>query len=241
MRHTEDSTHATSSALPGAGPVRWTLVPPHGSAPERAPWRPNPEQEEIAGLPAGCGPRLVLGGPGTGRTRVLVELAARRIGGGLDPDRLLVLTPSRLSAARLRDDLTAAVSATMSSPPVRAWQSYAFDLLRRAQNQGLLPGVAHGPKLLSGPEQDVLIGELMAGHAAGFGAPVVWPPDLREALATRGFRQEVRELFDRMSEYDLAPDDLRRLARRLERPDWAAAATMQAEYQAVRRLRMPES
>ncbi|TDL39534.1 ATP-dependent helicase [Kocuria rosea] len=241
MRHTEDSTHATSSALPGAGPVRWTLVPPHGSAPERAPWRPSPEQEEIAGLPAGCGPRLVLGGPGTGRTRVLVELAARRIGGGLDPDRLLVLTPSRLSAARLRDDLTAAVSATMSSPPVRAWQSYAFDLLRRAQNQGLLPGVVHGPKLLSGPEQDVLIGELMAGHAAGFGAPVVWPPDLREALATRGFRQEVRELFDRMSEYDLAPDDLRRLARRLERPDWAAAATMQAEYQAVRRLRMPES
>ncbi|MFE7630536.1 ATP-dependent helicase [Kocuria sp. NPDC057446] len=241
MRHSEDSTHATSSVAPAAGPVRWNLVPPHGSAPERAPWRPGAEQEEIVGLRAGCGPRLVLGGPGTGRTRVLVELAARRIGDGLDPDRLLVLTPSRLSAARLRDDLTAAVSATMSSPPVRAWQSYAFDLLRRAQNQGLLPGVAHGPKLLSGPEQDVLIGELMAGHAAGVGAPVVWPPDLREAMSTRGFRQEVRELFDRMSEYDLAPDDLRGLARRLQRPDWVAAATMQAEYQAVRRLRMPES
>ncbi|WP_424347597.1 ATP-dependent helicase [Kocuria sp. CH-021] len=239
MRHTEDSTPATSSAVPGA--VRWNLVPPNGSAPERTAWRPGPEQEEIAALPAGCGPRLVLGGPGTGRTRVLVELAARRIGHGLDPDRLLVLTPSRLAAARLRDDLTAAVAATMSSPPVRAWQSYAFDLLRRAQNEGLLPGVAHGPKLLSGPEQDVLIGELMAGHAAGLGAAVVWPPDLREALGTRGFRQEVRELFDRMSEYDLAPDDLRALARRLERPDWAAAATVRAEYLAVRRLRMPES
>ncbi|WP_298583737.1 ATP-dependent DNA helicase [uncultured Kocuria sp.] len=241
MRHSEDSTPVTSSVAPGAGPVRWNLVPPHGSAPERTAWRPGPEQEEIAGLPAGCGPRLVLGGPGTGRTRVLVELAARRIGHGLDPDRLLVLTPSRLAAARLRDDLTAAVAATMSSPPVRAWQSYAFDLLRRAQNEGLLPGVAHGPKLLSGPEQDVLIGELMAGHAAGFGAAVVWPPDLLEALGTRGFRQEVRELFDRMSEYDLAPDDLRALARRLERPDWAAAATLRAEYLAVRRLRMPEA
>ncbi|MFF0988392.1 ATP-dependent helicase [Kocuria nitroreducens] len=241
MRHSEDCIHAPSHVAPGAGPVRWSLVPPHGSEPQRTPWRPCDQQEEIAGLPAGCGPRLVLGGPGTGRTRVLVELAARRIGDGLDPDRLLVLTPSRLSASRLRDDLTAAVSATMSSPPVRAWQAYAFDLLRRGQNQGLLPGVAHGPKLLSGPEQDVLIGELMAGHAAGFGASVVWPPDLREALATRGFRQQVRELFDRMSEYDLAPDDLRRLARRLGRPDWAAAATMQAEYQAVRRLRMPES
>ncbi|MFI7584259.1 ATP-dependent helicase [Kocuria sp. M1N1S27] len=241
MRHSQDSPPTPSPVAPGTGPVRWNLVPPHGSGPERTPWRPSAEQEEIAGLPAGCGPRLVLGGPGTGRSRVLVELAARRIAQGLDPDRLLVLTPSRLSAARLRDDLTAAVAATMSSPPVRAWQSYAFDLLRRAQNEGLLPGVAHGPKLLSGPEQDVLIGELMAGHAAGVGAAVVWPPDLREALGTRGFRQEVRELFDRMSEYDLDPDDLRVLARRLDRPDWAAAATMRAEYQAVRRLRMPEA
>ncbi|MEX5294228.1 ATP-dependent DNA helicase [Kocuria sp. CPCC 205268] len=241
MRHSEHGTPTTSTVPPGAGPVRWSLVPPAGSAPGRTAWRPSPGQEEIAGLPAGCGPRLVLGGPGTGRTRVLVELAARRIRDGLDPDRLLVLTPSRLAASRLRDDLTAAVEATMSSPPVRAWQSYAFDLLRRAQNEGLLPGVVHGPKLLSGPEQDVLIGELMAGHAAGFGAPVVWPPDLREALGTRGFRQEVRELFDRMSEYDLAPEDLRVLARRLERPDWAAAATVRAEYLAVRRLRMPES
>jgi superfamily I DNA/RNA helicase/RecB family exonuclease len=172
---------------------------------------------------------------------VLVELAARRIREGLDPDRLLVLTPSRLSAARLRDDLTATVSATMSSPPVRAWQSYAFDLLRRAQNEGLLEGVTRAPKLLSGPEQDVLIGELMAGHAAGEGAAVVWPPDLQEALGTRGFRQEVREVFDRMSEYDLAPAGLRALAARLDRPDWTAAAAVRAEYQAVRRLRMPES
>ncbi|MFI7483337.1 ATP-dependent helicase [Kocuria sp. M1R5S2] len=235
-------TQETIPAAPhGAGHVRWTLVPPRAGAPAQGPWRPTPEQADVAGLPAGCGPRLVLGGPGTGRTRVLVELAARRIAGGLDPDRLLVLTPSRISAARVRDDLTGAVCATMSSPPVRAWQSYAFDLLRRARNEELLPGVAQSPKLLSGPEQDVLIGELMAGHAQGEGAPVVWPADLREALGTRGFRQEVRELFDRMSEYDLAPQELRDLARRLRRDDWAAAAVMRAEYLAVRRLRMPES
>lgn len=241
MRHTEDTTRTTTAPAPGPGPVRWSLAPPTGSAGGRNPWRPTPEQEEVVGLRPGCGPRLVLGGPGTGRTRALVELAARRIGEGLDPDRLLVLTPSRRSAARLRDELTATVAATMSSPPVRAWQSYALDLLRRAQNEGLLPGVGQAPKLLSGPEQDVLIGELMAGHAAGEGAAVVWPPELREALGTRGFRQEVRELFDRMSEYDLAPDGLRGLARQLGRADWSAAAGMRAEYQAVRRLRMPES
>ncbi|MHC5558219.1 ATP-dependent helicase [Kocuria sp. U4B] len=241
MRQTEHPTPPTAPTGTGAGPVRWSLVPPRGAGEERTRWRPTPEQEEVVALRAGCGPRLVVGGPGTGRTRVLVELAARRIREGLDPDRLLVLTPSRLSAARLRDELTATVSATMSSPPVRAWQSYAFDLLRRAQNEGLLAGVAQSPKLLSGPEQDVLIGELMAGHAVGEGAAVAWPPDLREALGTRGFRQEVREVFDRMSEYDLAPDDLRALARRLGRPDWAAAAAVRAEYQAVRRLRMPEA
>ncbi|MCD1145762.1 ATP-dependent helicase [Kocuria sp. LUK] len=245
MHRTERTAPRTGPAAPHApgdgGSVRWTLVPPPGTEQARPPWRPTADQAAVTALGPGCGPRLVVGGPGTGRSRVLVELAARRIRDGLDPDRLLVLTPSRLSAARVRDDLTAAVAATMSSPPVRAWQSYAFDLLRRARNEGLLPGVDRAPKLLSGPEQDVLVAELMAGHALGEGAAVVWPRDLQEAVGTRGFRQEVREVFDRMSEHDLAPEQLRRLGRAMDRPDWAAAAALRAEYQAVRRLRMPEA
>ncbi|MDO5617151.1 ATP-dependent helicase [Kocuria sp.] len=199
------------------------------------------EQRTIADLKSGCGPVMVWGAPGTGRTTAVLALAARRLAAGMSSENLLVLTPSRASAARFRDQLAATAGATISTPPVRAWQAYAFDLLRRAHLRGLLPGVENPPKLLSGPEQDVLIRELMDGQARGLGAAVVWPPSLGEAVATRGFRAEIRELFDRMSEHDISPDQLRQLGKELGRPEWAVAARFREEYQAVRRLRMPET
>ncbi|WP_144793168.1 UrvD/REP family ATP-dependent DNA helicase [Kocuria palustris] len=201
----------------------------------------DPRQREIAQLGPGSGPRFVLGAPGTGRTTALLALAARQLREGLPADRLLVLSPSRASAARARDALTATAATTMSSPPVRAWQAYAFDLLRRAQAEGLLPGVSEAPQLMSGPEQDVLIKELLDGHRRGHGAAVVWPPDLSEAVGTRGFRHEIRDLFDRVSEHGLSPDGLEELGRSMDRPDWVAAAALRREYLRVRRLRMPEA
>src|SRR3954467_8178 len=38
------------------------------------------------------GPLLVIGGPGTGKTTMLVEAVAARIASGVDPERILVLT-----------------------------------------------------------------------------------------------------------------------------------------------------
>lgn len=201
----------------------------------------DPEQRRIVALSAGCGPTMVWGGPGTGRTTAVLWLAVQRLRGGMSSENLLVLTPSRASAARFRDALATVAGATMSTPPVRAWQAYAFDVLRRAHVRGLLPGVVNPPKLLSGPEQDVLIRELMEGHAQGVGAAVVWPPNLGEAVGTRGFRGEMRELFDRLSEHDISPQRLQQLAGELGRPEWAVAARFREEYQAVRRLRMPEA
>lgn len=199
------------------------------------------QQQVIAGLGAGTGPVMVWGGPGSGRTTAVVSLAARRLEAGLGSENVLILTPSRVSAARTREQLAKISGATLSVSPVRAWQAYAFDLLQRAHRQGLLPGVEHPPKLLSGPEQDVVIRELMDGHARGLGSGVVWPPELGQAVGTRGFRSQMRDLFDRLSEHDMSPDQLRSLARQLHRPHWEAVACFREEYQAVRRLRMPET
>ncbi|KAA9395564.1 ATP-dependent helicase [Kocuria coralli] len=233
---------ALAAVLPEGRRGRWSISAPESlGARLPAVQQLDDGQLTVAGLDPGCGPHLVLGAPGTGRTTAVLHLAVRRLREGLDPDRLLILTPSRSSAARVRDALTGAAAMTMSTPPVRAWQAYAFDLLRRAHLQGLLPGVENPPKLLSGPEQDVLIRELLEGHAHGVGSGLVWPEDLREAVTTRGFRREIRELFDRMSEHLLTPEDLDRLGARLNRPDWRAAAILRREYQAVRRLRMPEA
>lgn len=220
----------------------WRIVAPERAALTLPPLAAlDPAQREVAQLERGCGPRLVRGAPGTGRTTALLSLAARRMRQGLPADRMLVLTPSRAAAARARDTLTATAATTMSTPPVRAWQAYAFDLLRRAQAQGLLPGVSLPPKLLSGPEQDVLLKELMQGHLQGHGAPVVWPPELSEAVGTRGFRHEIRDLFDRLSEHGLTPEDLAALGERMGRPDWVTASVLRREYLQVRRLRMPEA
>lgn len=181
--------------------------------------------------------QLLTGIPGTGKTHHLTERALRYLTDGLDPARLLILAPTRTAATRMRDTIAAASDRSLSVAPTRAWAAYAFDLLKRAQTRGLLTGVEGNLKLLSGPEQDVIIGELLANHAAGIAPGPAWPDSLREALPTRGFRHEIRDFFDRMAEYDLTAEDVQALARDYNQPVWAALAQLHTEYRAVRALR----
>lgn len=181
--------------------------------------------------------QLLTGIPGTGKTHHLTERALRYLTDGLDPARLLILAPTRTAATRMRDTIAASSDRSLSVAPTRAWAAYAFDLLKRAQTRGLLTGVEGNLKLLSGPEQDVIIGELLANHAEGIAPGPAWPDSLREALPTRGFRHEIRDFFDRMAEYDLTAEDVQALARDYNRPVWAALAQLHTEYRAVRALR----
>lgn len=181
--------------------------------------------------------QLLTGIPGTGKTHHLTERALRYLSDGRDPARLLILAPTRTAATRMRDTIAAASDRSLSVAPTRAWAAYAFDLLKRAQTRGLLTGVEGNLKLLSGPEQDVVIGELLANHAEGIAPGPAWPDSLRDALPTRGFRHEIRDFFDRMAEYDLTAEDVQALARDYNRPVWAALAQLHTEYRAVRALR----
>jgi superfamily I DNA/RNA helicase len=191
-------------------------------------------------VPRGAGPVLVPGAPGTGKSTVLIEAAIRRVEAeGVDPERILILAPGRLAADTLRDRFTARLNRSLSTTPARTWAAYAFDLIRRAKAEGLLP-LSKAPRLLSGPEQDLIIKELLEGHALpGLGLP--WPDDLTAALPTRGFRHEVRQLFDRITETGRTAEDLAGLGRACGRPDWIAAAALYAEYRDVLDLRMPEA
>ncbi len=200
----------------------------------------SPDQLGAVEVPPGSGPVLVPGAPGTGKSTVLVEAAVRRtLRDGLDPERMLILAPGRLAADTLRDRFTARLDRSLSTTPARTWASYAFDLIRRAKAEGLLP-LPRQPKLLSGPEQDLIIKELLEGHALP-GLELPWPEDLDAALQTRGFRQEVRQLFDRIIESGRTAEDLVALARQCNRPDWIPAAALYSEYRDVLDLRMPEA
>lgn len=223
-------------AVPGQTGLR--LLPPrtqHSAVPVL-----SPDQRDAVDVAHGSGPVLVPGAPGTGKSTVLVEAAVRRAQrDGLDPERMLILAPGRLAADALRDRFTARLDRSLSTTPARTWASYAFDLIRRAKAEGILP-LPRAPKLLSGPEQDLIIKELLEGHAQP-GLELPWPEDLAAALQTRGFRQEVRQLFDRIIESGRTAQDLAALAQRCGRPDWTAAAALYAEYRDVLDLRMPES
>ncbi|WBB49249.1 PD-(D/E)XK nuclease family protein [Verrucosispora sp. WMMA2044] len=216
------------------------------AAPEQAPpghagpGLVDPRQAEVVAHTAG--PMLVLGGPGTGKTWTLVEAVAARVAEGVDPERILVLTFSRRGAADLRHRIEARIAATgqrvLREPLVRTFPAYAFGLLRRAAAERGEPS----PRLLTGPEQDLIIRELLDVVGAEPDGepdddPVGWPADLRPALGTRAFAAQLRDLLMRAAERGVGPVELARLGERLGRADWPAAARFLRQYVAVLALR----
>lgn len=74
------------------------------------------------------GSRRVFGGPGTGKTTLLIEtLAALVERDGRDSVR--VVTASRQSATRLRDDLSLRIAEPTRGPLARSISSFAYDIV----------------------------------------------------------------------------------------------------------------
>lgn len=175
------------------------------------------------------GPLLVLAGPGTGKTTTLVEAVASRVERGADPERLLVLTFSRKAAVELRDRMAVRLGGARA-PQATTFHSYCYAVVRAHQDADLF---AEPLRLLSGPEQDVAVRDLLAGQLdleREGRAGARWPAELRACLTTRGFADEVRAVLARSRELGLGPDALADFARRTGRPDWGAAAAFLAEY-----------
>ncbi|MGW1804423.1 ATP-dependent helicase [Streptomyces sp. NPDC002078] len=207
----------------GRGAYRLVRTPPATMDPPRL------DAAQRAVVDHSTGPLLVLAGPGTGKTTTLVESVAARIARGADPERILVLTFSRKAAVDLRDRMALRIGAARA-PRATTFHSYCYALVRAHQDSGLF---TEPLRLLSGPEQDVTVRELLAGQPElqrlGL-AHVRWPDELRACLTTRGFADEVRAVLARSRELGLGPGALDAFARRIGRPDWRAAAAFLAEY-----------
>jgi superfamily I DNA/RNA helicase/RecB family exonuclease len=212
------------SAAPRPAPSPYRLL--RAAPPAARPLVPDAAQQAVLdhGAAAGSGPLLVLAGPGTGKTTTLVELVARRVEAGLRADQVLVLTFSRKAAGELRDRITARLGAPTTGPSAWTFHAFCYALLREHA-----PPDPYGTpvRLLSGPEQDVALRELLRGTLE-LGRS--WPERLRPAVATRGFAEEVRGLLSRSREVGLDPDQLGALAVREGRDDWGAMAAFFGEY-----------
>ena len=176
-------------------------------------------------------PTLVLGGPGTGKTTVAIEHSLARIRGGLDPKHLLVLTYGRERAAFLRDEIAVRGEGITREPIARTIHAFCYGVLRR---HALENGMGE-PVLLSGPEQDATIRELLEGDAQeGFTS---WPKSLEKALTKRAFARELRDLLSRATERNLSPSELRQLGEEMGREEWIAAAAFYERYRGIFALR----
>lgn len=186
---------------------------------------PDQVQERVAAHRTG--PLRVLAGPGTGKTTTLVEAAVRRIAEGADPSSVLVLTFGRRAASDLRDRISLRAGRTLREPLARSFPSFAFGLLRRmASVRGW-----ERPRLLSGPEQDMVIRELLEGDLED--DPARWPRRLHEALHTNGVAGEMRDLLMRCAERGVSAARLREWGERYGRDDWVAGARFMTQYAGV--------
>ncbi len=195
----------------------------------------DPVQERIASRPPLGRPLLVVGAPGTGKTTTAVAALIGRLARDAahgDGGAHVLLAPSRRAAARCRRAVADWQRAR--GPHATRWlavqtpAAFALSVLRAlAVAQG-----REAPTLITGAEQDRMLAELLAGHAAA--GVRRWPDSLPpESLALPAFRAELRDLFMRAAEFGLSPADLAERGRQAARPEWVAAATLLGEYRDV--------
>lgn len=203
-----------------ASAVRYRLVAGAGGAVEPPPL----DDAQRAVVDHEGGPLLVLAGPGTGKTTTMVEAIVDRIERrGADPSSVLALTFSRKAAEQLRDRVTARLGRTTATTMCSTFHSFAYGLIRRYSPPDLYAGSL---RLLSAPEQDVVLRELLVDSPES----VAWPEALRRASQTRGFAHEVGAVLGRAREKGLDGDALRLLGAAHDLPELVAAGHFLEQY-----------
>ncbi|MGX1767273.1 PD-(D/E)XK nuclease family protein [Dietzia sp. NPDC055343] len=164
---------------------------------------------------------VVRGGPGSGKTSLIVDMLREAVLAGVGLDGVLVLAGSARAASDLLDETTRGLPPGLvvgTDTPVRTVHSLAHAVVRLAAARVDAPP----PRLRTGAEHDAVIRETLLGELAD-GAPH-WPEQIRPALSTVGFARELRDLLLRSLERGIGPRELARLGRSAGRPTWVAAA-----------------
>jgi superfamily I DNA/RNA helicase len=173
-----------------------------------------------------------MGGPGTGKTTLLIETLAALVDRD-GPDSVRVVAPNRQSATRLRDVLSLRIGVPTRGPLARSVSSFAYEIVANDR------GPSFPIRLISGGEQDSDIKSLLDGEIED-GTGGYWPdslgPDVR---SLREFRTQLRDLLSRARDAGLvAPVGSKSPALQLLRergtshnvPEWVAAANFLEKY-----------
>lgn len=184
-------------------------------------------------------PYAILGGPGTGKTSLLISAARDFLLQGGSASEIMFFAPSKEAATAVRAALYQRMAGegdyAASGTFVRSVHSWAFAFYRSVQT---LRGQKQ-PRLITGAEHDMQIREILRGTEEDGNR--YWPANVVPALSYAGFAQQLRDLLLRATERGLSAQQLQQLGVEHNRPMWEAAGQFQEEYQQVQRLSRSES
>lgn len=180
---------------------------------------PNLDQEQDQAVQQKQGKILVSGFAGTGKTLVLAENVIKQIENGISSNRIMIFCFSRNQVKMMRKYLSRRLSG-FSIPQVSTFHSFTHSIMQSALNQGILnENYSLSPlRLLSGPEQEVVISELIKGSIED--NSINWPENLKPALLTKGFVRQVRNLLARMRNLGMDPEQLIETGIKYENENW---------------------
>jgi len=195
------------------------------------------DSQQVKALSHRGTPLFIAGGPGTGKTSVLIQAAIARISSGQDPDSILMLTYGRQRASEMRDAIALRTTSTAHEPLARTFHSLAYSILKMNTGEAY-----YEPILLSGPEQENFIEQLLQGDVTdGYRQ---WPVDLHDGedkkgnpLLTQGFIRELRDLIMRANERGINPEQLAERGKQVGEKYWAPAADFWSRYKEIMAIR----
>ena len=142
----------------------------------------------------GGGPCLVLAGPGSGKTRVIVERFLRLVTEGTPPERLLVLTYTRKAAAEMRERVERVHGDFEGEPPLLNYHSFAQRVLRRF---GWRLGISPAFRIADEAERWLVVEAILAE---------LKPPTLYNPLRPHELVDSILDLIEKAKQELVSPD-----------------------------------
>ncbi len=174
--------------------------------------------------------RVILGGPGTGKSTAAVEAVAQFLEAGGDIRRVIALTSSRTTATALRDRIAERAQRTSSGPLARSIASLAHLIVGEHSMQTH----REPPVLLSGGDEDAHWNRFLAEDARSADG-IAWPSPIDASVRSLPeFRAELREFVARLTERGATPESFAAAAKSTEHAElWGAVASAWAGFQAA--------
>lgn len=139
---------------------------------------------------------LILAGPGTGKTRVIIQKIQHAIETGIQPERILAVTFSKKAATEMQDRLTALNPTAASLIEISTLHSLCLNIV---QPNAFRLGLGSELELMTESQSLILFHEL---------APLLPLQDLAQSSYVDGLLRDLLDLFQDCKDEGLWPEDL---------------------------------